>query len=73
MTAAIYLYILFATNNGTQPYRTPHPTYASCLAALDHAKHTPAAEDSRTVVMFCGDERMEWAYNGEWHRYQASK
>lgn len=71
--SVIYLYVILISNAGNQPYRTPHPSYASCFAALDHAKHTPAAEDSRTVVMFCGDARMEWAYGGEWHRYEGPK
>jgi hypothetical protein len=69
----IYLYVILITNGGRDMIRTPHPTYSSCFAALDHAKHSPAPADSRTVVMFCGDERMEWAYSGEWHRYSDAK
>lgn len=70
---AIYLYVILLTNNGRETLRTPHPSYASCLVALDHAKQSSASADSRTVALFCGDGRMEWAYEGKWHRYETDK
>jgi len=63
----IFLYVILVTNNGREILRTPHPTYAACIVALDHAKQSSTPEDSRTVVMFCGAEGIEREYNDKWY------
>jgi hypothetical protein len=69
----IWLYIILISNSGREIIRTPHPTYASCLVALAHVKHTPAADDSRTVVMFCGADGIARQYNDTWYKSKVEK
>lgn len=67
--AAVFLYVMIGRGDGyIAVKRTPHPTYASCFAALDRMKiAAPAgAENEVAVVAFCGDRLDERDAQGGW-------
>ena len=64
--AIVYLYILLDRGGSTQFHRTPHPSYASCFASLDHVKIAQQGADE-VVVAWCGADGQRHYGANWWH------
>lgn len=63
--AAIFLYILLDRGGSTQLHRTPHPSYSSCFAALDHIQIKTGDRTDEVAVAWCGQDGERY-YGGTW-------
>jgi hypothetical protein len=70
MTTLIWLYVILDRGGSDQQWRTPHPTYASCFAALRELRMSNNGRTDEVVVAWCGGD-IDRHYGSTWWRDNA--
>lgn len=69
MSSWIWLYVILNRGSGSDlVQRTPHPTYASCFAALKTMRiEAPKGNENEiAVVAYCGTDAVQRHYSATW-------
>jgi hypothetical protein len=65
MSAIIYLWVMYASNNGLSIYRHRMPSMADCEHAAKTARRFPVPEDSRTLFVYCAGPKVGMVWDGK--------